>query len=75
MEVLVVEHPQDVNSRSFDKKPTLLLLALQGPCGSRTEHGADAAAQAEDGQTPLHCVFQEGHVVLSRLLLEYGADM
>ena len=39
------------------------------------QHGADLAAQAKDGWTPLHWASEEGHVEVVRLLIEHGADL
>jgi ankyrin repeat protein len=38
------------------------------------EHSADAAAQAEDGSTPLHWASERGHVEVAQLLIKHGAD-
>jgi len=43
--------------------------------GSSSEHGADAAAQRKDGTTPLHRASEQGHMDVTRLLIEHGADV
>ena len=77
--VLATEHPQDVNSRSFFGKQTPLhLTSRMGHIDLArllTEHGADTAAQSEDGTTPLHWASKLGHVDLARFLIEHGADV
>jgi ankyrin repeat protein len=76
---LAIEHPEDVNSPSFDEGSTPLHLASkQGHLETArllVEHGADARAQTESGETPLHWVSYRGHVELARLLVEHGADV
>jgi ankyrin repeat protein len=79
VEVLVIEHPQDVNSRSFKDQSTPLHLALRKGhvelARFLIEHGADATTRDKGGWTPLHWASGEGHVELARLLLvEHGAD-
>jgi len=39
------------------------------------EHGADAAAQSEDGTTPRHRVSEEGHVDVARFLIEHRTSV
>ena len=77
VEILAIEHPQDVNSRSFDDESIPLNLASQEGHGEivriLVEHGADVAAQEKDGSTPLHWASQRGHVEVARIL-ENGAD-
>jgi len=76
---LAAEHPQGVNSRSFIGKETPLHLISRAGHIDLTrlliEHGADAAAQNDDGTTPLHEASEGGHVDLARLLIEHGADV
>jgi ankyrin repeat protein len=38
------------------------------------EHGADVAAQTEDGLTPLYLATKKGHVELAKFLTEHGGD-
>ena len=38
------------------------------------EHGADATAQANDGQTALHVAAEVGNVEVVRILVEHGAQ-
>jgi ankyrin repeat protein len=42
---------------------------------SLVEHGADAAAQDNNGLTPLHLASSWGHIELACLLVERGADV
>ena len=77
--VLAAEHPQDVNSRGFIGEETPLHLTSQvghvDLARLLIEHGANVAAQSEDGTTPLHVASGEGHVDLARFLIEHGADV
>ena len=79
VKVLAIERPQDVNSRSFTGEETPLhLTSREGHVDlSRLliKHGADVAAQNEDGMTPLHGASGVGHVDVARLLIEHGADV
>ena len=79
---LAIEDPQDVNSGSFNgaegEKVPLDLTLREGHLNVARlliEHGADVAAQSEDGTTPLHRVSFQGHVDLAWLLIEHGADV
>ena len=38
------------------------------------EHVANAAAQTEDGSTPLHRASEWGRMEVARFLIEHGAD-
>ena len=75
---LAIEHPQDVNSRGFYGGETPLHLTSQvghvDVARLLIEHGADAAAQDNDGMTPLHWASEGGHVDVARLLIEHGVD-
>jgi ankyrin repeat protein len=75
---LSIEHPEDVNSRSFENESTPLHLTLEGGhldiAWILLKHGADATAQTEDGWTPLHGAASQGYVELARYLVEHGAD-
>jgi len=81
VKVLAIEHPQDVNSRSFtgDSEETPLHLMSRGGhvdvARLLIKYGADATAQSSDGTTPLHRASEWGHVDLARLLIEHGADV
>ena len=79
VKVLIAEHPQDVNSRSFVGKETPLHLTSQWGYVDLArlliEHSADVAAQDEDGTTPLYGASSWGRVDLARLLIEHGADV
>jgi ankyrin repeat protein len=72
---LIIQCLQDVHSRCFDDKSSPLHLASRQGHGDVAlvllEHGADLAAQTEDGSTPLHA---SSDVEVARLLLEHGAD-
>jgi len=75
VEVLAIEHPQDVNSRSFFGEETPLHLTSRVDVARLLiEHGADATAQNKDGTTPLHRASERGDVDVARLLIEHGAD-
>ncbi len=63
---LVIEHSQDVRSRSVTDNATLLHLASrygrkQVAC-FLLERGADVSAQDMSGETPLHLALRPGHV-------------
>jgi ankyrin repeat protein len=79
VEFLAIEYPQDVNSRTFDKESTPLLLASHRGdlklAGVLVKHGADVAALTRDEETPLHLASQHNHAELARLLLEHRADV
>ena len=76
---LALEHSEDVNSRSFTGGETPLHLNSRAGCVDVTrlliEHGANVAAQDDDGWTPLHRASERGHVALAQLLIEHGADV
>ena len=75
VEVLAIEHPQDVNSRSFLGEETPLHLTSQVDVARLLiEHGADATAQGNFGMTPLHRASERGDVDVARLLIEHGAE-
>jgi len=75
VKVLAIEHPQDVNSRSFIGEETPLHLTSRVDVARLLiEHGADATAQSNDGTSPLHRASLWGHVDLALLLIEHGAD-
>ena len=78
VKVLAAEHPQDVNSRSFIGEETPLHLTSRAGHSDLVrllfKHGADVAAQSDDGTTPLHEASFGGHVDVARLLIEHGAD-
>jgi len=75
---LAIEHPEDVNSRSFTGGEMPFHL------NSRTGyvdvarlligHGADVVSQDEHKSTPLHRASSLGHIDLVQLLIEHGAD-
>ena len=77
--ILVIEHPQDVNSQSVDNASSPLHLASRGGhvdlARMLIERGADVSAQKEDGSTALHLASENGYVDLSRMLIERGADI
>jgi ankyrin len=76
---LVIEHSQDVRSRSVTDDATPLHLASkyghkQVAC-FLLERGADVSAEDKYGNTPLHLVSQAGHVEVAHMLIERGADV
>jgi len=77
--MLTIEHPQGVNSRSFNDALTPLHLASRyghvDLARMLVEHGADVSAQEEDGWTALHWASDYGHVDLAQMLVEHGADV
>ena len=79
IEFLIIEHSQDVCSRSTSNNFTLLHLAsLNGHVKAACmliEHGADLTAQDNDGDTPLHLAWNEGEVGVARMLIERGSDL
>ncbi len=76
---LVVEHPQDVQSRGVDGDSTPLHLASQAGhvevARTLVDYGADVTARDEHGSTPLHRTSGSGSVEVARLLIEQGADV
>ena len=78
VKLLVIQHPQDLNSGCFENALTPLHLASKEGhekiSRDLLEHGADITGKTEDGRTPLHVASQLGREELSHLLLEHGAD-
>ena len=78
VKILVIEHSEDVNSRTFGKGSTPLHLTCQDGhvdiARFLVKHGADATAQNEDGSTALHSASSRGDLDLARFLVEHGAD-
>ena len=76
---LIVEHPQDVNARGFDREETPLHVASRRGHADIAqlllEHGADGKAENSNKWTPLHYSSQYGHAEVARVLLEHGADI
>ena len=75
--LLVVEHPHDVNSRGLDNLTPLHMASLRGyeeVAHVLLENDADVTAQDDDGQTPLHVASREGHSEVVRTLLGHGAS-
>src|SRR6267142_2146349 len=79
VESLAIEHPQDVNSRTFDNESTPLLLASHRGdlelARVLVKHGAEVVAQTKNGETPLHLASRQGHIELARLVVKHGADV
>jgi len=77
--ILVIEHPQDVNSQSVDNASSPLHLASRGGhvdlARMLVERGADISAQKNDGSTALHLASENDHVDLAWMLVERGADI
>ena len=76
---LVIEHSQDVRSRSVKDDTTPLHLASgnghkQVAC-FLLEHGADVSARDDYRKTPLHLALQLGHIDVAHMLIERGADV
>jgi ankyrin repeat protein len=76
---LVIEHSQDVLSRSVTNGATPLHVASkygqkQVAC-FLLERGADVLAEDKYRHTPLHLVSQAGHVEVAHMLIERGADL
>jgi ankyrin repeat protein len=75
---LVIEHSQDVRSRSLTDDATPLHLASRFGHRDVTrfllERGVDHSAWDKYGYTPLHQASGSGHVEVARMLIERGAD-
>jgi ankyrin repeat protein len=76
---LVIEHSQDVRSRSVKDDTTPLHLASgnghkQVAC-FLLEHGADVSARDDYRKTPLHLALQLGHIDVAHMLIERGANV
>jgi ankyrin repeat protein len=75
---LVIDHSQDVRSRSVTDDATPLHVASKN--GHKQvacfliERGADPSAQDKDGNTPLHLASRWGYVEVAHMLIERGAD-
>jgi ankyrin repeat protein len=70
--------PKDVNSQDFDNKSTPLHLSSRKGhvdlARFLVEHGANTAAQDQDGSTPLHEASRNGHLDIARILVMHGAN-
>ena len=79
VEFLIIEHPQDVNSRILVDNATPLHLASRyghiKVAGFLLERGADLTAQNKDKETPLHVASRWGDVEVAGVLIERGADV
>jgi ankyrin repeat protein len=69
----------DLNAPNLRGRTALMLLALKGGdanvCAALLKHGAVAAKLARDGVGALLLACQEGHVAMSELLIDGGADL
>ena len=66
--------PQDVNASDLERLIPLHLASNMAAAQYLLEHGADATAQDEYKNTPLHWASRFGRVEIAQLLLEHGAD-
>ena len=77
--ILAIQHPQVVNSRSFDNASTPLHLASTNCYADLArmlvQRGADLSAQDDDGSTALHLALENHHVDLARILIESGTNV
>jgi ankyrin repeat protein len=75
---LIIEHLQDVNTRDFDFRQTLLHVASRRRQADMVqlllEHGADRNAQDDLNCTPLFLSSEDGHVEAVLIFLKQGAD-
>ena len=76
---LVIEHSQDVHSRSFTDDATPLHVASQQGheqvASFLLERGVDPSAQDEKGMTPLYVALLRGCGEVAQMLIERGADL
>ncbi|KFB48079.1 AGAP004935-PA-like protein [Anopheles sinensis] len=86
VERLIVEKGVNVNATNDRKQNALLLIASPFRSAQwygytlRTielllDHGAELNAQDENGNSALHCAFEENQMELVELLIERGADV
>jgi ankyrin repeat protein len=79
VELLAIEHPQDMQSRGLiDHSTPLHLASQQGNVEVArilVEYGSDVSAENKEGSTPLHLVSLSGSIELARLLVKHGADV
>ena len=79
VDFLIIEHSQDVDSRSVTDNTTPLHMASnnghkQVAC-FLLEHGANVSAQDGTGKTALHLASQGGHVEVAQMLIERGGNV
>ena len=78
VELLIISHPRDVNSRCLDNKTALSIASQKGHSKVARvllEHGVDTELRDEIGWTPLQQASDKGHTEVVQLLLEFEADV
>ena len=79
VESLIAEHPQDVNTQSFDRDETPLAIACRfghtEAARVLLDRGADTTIRDKENWSPLERASENGHLEVIRLLLQHGADV